>query len=198
MSKKLILEKLIEENNGYLITSMVEDKNISRTFMSQYVKENGMEKVARGIYITDDVWPDELYIMQVRNSAVVFSGETALYLHGLVDREYTDICVSVPTGYNATHLKKDNKVHVKYVPRELHKMGVCYVVSSSGNLVKAYDKERCICELIIERHDIEVQNFQTAMKDYMHSRDKQLSKLVEYAERLGIRDEVMKYVEVLG
>lgn len=25
----------------------------------------GMEKVARGVYITDDVWPDELYIMQV-------------------------------------------------------------------------------------------------------------------------------------
>lgn len=198
MSKKVILEKLIEENNGYLITSMVEENNVSRTFMSQYVKENNMEKVARGIYIADDVWPDELYIMQARNSAVVFSGETALYLHGLIDREYTDICVSVPTGYNATHLKKDNKVHVKYVPRELHEMGVCYVVSNSGNLVKAYDRERCICELIIERHNVEVQNFQSAMKDYMHSKDRQLSRLVEYAERLGIRDEVMKYVEVLG
>ena len=198
MSKKQILEKLIEENNGYLITSMVEDSNVSRTFMLQYVKEKGMEKVARGVYVTNDVWPDELFIMQVRNSAVVFSGETALYLHGLIDREYTDICVSVPTGYNASHLKRDNNVRVKYVPRELLDMGVCYVVSSSGNLVKAYDKERCICELIIERHNIEVQNFQSAMKDYMHSKDRQLSRLVEYAERLGIRDEVMKYVEVLG
>jgi len=197
MNKKMILEKLIEENNGYLITSIVEENNVSRTFMSQYVKENGMEKVARGVYITDDVWPDELYIMQVRNSAVVFSGETALYLHGLIDREYTDICVSVPTGYNATHLKTDN-VKVKYVPRELHDMGVCYVVSNSGNKVKTYDKERCICELIIDRHNIEIQNFQTAIKDYMYSKDKQLSRLIEYAERLGVRDEVMKYVEVLG
>lgn len=49
-----------------------------------------MEKVARGVYITDDVWPDELFIMQVRNAAVIFSGETALYLHGLIDREYTE------------------------------------------------------------------------------------------------------------
>ena len=198
MSKKKILENLIKENNGYLTTSMAEQNNVSRTFLSQYVKENGLEKVARGIYITDDVWPDELYIMQARNSAVVFTGETALYLHGLIDREYTDICVSVPAGYNATHLKSDNNVRVKYEPRELHEMGVCYVVSSSGNKVKAYDKERCICELIIERHKVEVQNFQTAMKDYMRSKDRQLSRLVEYAERLGIRDEVMKYVEVLG
>lgn len=196
MSKKLILEKLIEENNGYLVTSVVEANNVSRTFLSQYVKEKGLEKVARGVYITDDVWPDELYIMQVRNAAVIFSGETALYLHGLIDREYVEICVSVPTGYNATHLKADN-VQVKYIPKEVYEMGVCYVVSSSGNKVKAYDKERCICELIMSRHNVEVQNFQTAIKDYMHSKDKQLSRLIEYAERLGVKDEVMKYVEVL-
>lgn len=197
MTKKMVLEQLIEENNGYLITSLATSKcDVSRTFLSQYIKEKEMEKVARGIYITDDVWPDELFIMQVRNAAIIFSGETALYLHGLIEREYTDICVTVPTGYNATHLKSVN-VRVKYAPRDIYEMGVCNVVSSSGNMVKVYDKERCICELIMNRNNVEVQNFQTAIKDYMHGKDKKLSRLVEYAERLGIRDEVMKYVEVL-
>ena len=64
-------------------------------------------------------------------------------------------------------------------------------------MVKVYDKERCICDLISERDKIEVQNFQTAIKEYMASKGKKLSKLIEYAEILGIRDEVMKYVEVL-
>lgn len=197
MNKKKVLEQLIEENNGYLITSIATKKcDISRSFLSQYVKEKEMEKVARGVYITDDVWPDELFIMQTRNSAVIFSGETALYLHGLIDREYTDICITVPTGYNATHLKADN-VQVKYVPRDIYDMGVCNVVSSSGNMVRVYDKERCICELIMDRSNVEVQNFQTAIKDYMLGKDKKLSRLVEYAEQLGIRDEVMKYVEIL-
>ncbi|MBQ3513512.1 MAG: type IV toxin-antitoxin system AbiEi family antitoxin domain-containing protein [Lachnospiraceae bacterium] len=196
MSKKKVLEQLIEENNGYLITSMAAKCDVSRTYLSQYVKEKKMEKVARGIYITDDVWPDELYIMQVRNAAVIFSGETALYLHGLIDREYTDICITVPSGYNATHLKADN-VRVKYVHRDIYEMGVCNVTSNSGNIVKVYDKERCICELIMERNNVEVQNFQTAMKDYMFGKDKKISRLVEYAEKFGIRDEVMKYVEVL-
>jgi predicted transcriptional regulator of viral defense system len=197
MNKKRDLEQLIEENNGYLITSMATAKcDVSRAFLSQYVKEKEMEKVARGVYITDDVWPDELFIMHVRNEAVIFSGETALYLHGLIDREYTDIYITVPTGYNATHLKADN-VRVKYVPRDIYELGVCNVVSSSGNMVKAYDKERCICELIRDRNNTEVQNFQTAMKDYMHGKDKKLSRLIEYAEQLRIRNEVMKYVEVL-
>ena len=39
----------------------------------------------------DDVWLDELFILQQRNSAIIYSGETALYLHGLTDREYSSV-----------------------------------------------------------------------------------------------------------
>lgn len=197
MNQNEIMQQLIEENKGYLLTSKVIEKNISKAFLAKYVKENSLEKVARGIYITEDVWPDELYIMQVRNAAVIFSGETALYLHGLIDREYSEICVSVPTGYNATHLKTGN-VQVKYASKNSYGLGVCTVTSMSGNMVRAYDKERCICDLISDRNKIEVQNFQTAMKGYILGKGKKLSKLIEYAERLGMRDEVMKYVEVFG
>lgn len=196
MDKRIILERLVEENNGYLLTSMAVENDVSKPLLARYVKELNMEKVARGVYIMDDVWPDELYIMQVRNNAVIFSGETALYLHGLIDREYSEICVTVPTGYNATHLKCNN-VQVRYASRDVYGLGVCEMASSSGNMVRVYDKERSICNLIMDRKKVEVQSFQTAIKEYMALKNKKLSKLIEYAEKLGIRDEVMKYVEVL-
>ncbi|MBD5479081.1 MAG: abortive phage infection protein [Lachnospiraceae bacterium] len=197
MNKNDVLQQLIEKNNGYLLSAMANENNISKTFLAKYVKEKGLERIAKGIYITEDVWPDELYIMQVRNKAVIFSGETALYLHGLIDREYSEICVSVPTGYNATHLKTGN-VQVKYASKNSYGLGVCAVPSISGNMVRVYDRERCICDLISNRNKIEVQNFQTAMKEYMLGKGKKLSRLIEYAEKLGMRDEVMKYVEVFG
>lgn len=196
MTKRMILEQLVKKNHGYLLTSLAEKNQISRTYVMEYVKEHAMEKVARGIYITDDVWPDELFILQTKNPTVIFFGETALYLHGLIDREYTEVCITVPNGYNATRLKSAN-VRVKYVTKEIHGMGVCSVPSISGNTVRAYDQERCICELIKDRKKYEVQNFQTAVKEYMAGKGKNLSRLVEYAEKLKIRDEVMKYVEVL-
>ena len=195
MSNESILRKLIEKNNGYLLTSIAVEKGITKPYLAKYVKENKLEKVARGIYITDDVWPDELYIMQVRSKAVIFSGETALYLHNLMDREYSKICVSVPTGYNAMHLKAEN-LQVKYAAKCFYQMGVCMVPSYSGNMVRVYNKERCICDLIANRNKTEVQIFQTAIKEYMFGKDKKLSRLIEYAEKLEIRDEVMKYVEV--
>ncbi len=196
MNKNDILQQLIEKNNGYLLSAMVNESNISKAVLSKYVKEKGMQRIARGIYITDDVWPDELYIMQVRNKAVIFSGETALYLHGLIDREYSGICVTVPTGYNATHFKAEN-VQVKYASKSSYGLGVCAMPSMSGNMVKVYDRERCICDLISDRNKMEVQNFQIAMKTYMSGKGKKLSRLIKYAEKLGMRDEVMKYVEVL-
>lgn len=194
--KKNKIEQLIEEDNGYLITSKAVDAGISKPSISKYVKDHDMEKVAHGIYILEDVWPDELFILQERNKNIIYSGETALYLHGLTDREYQHICFTVPTGYNAAHIKNSNK-EVHYAKNDTLQMGACEVTSSSGNLVRAYDKERCICDMIRERKKYDVQVFQTAMKEYMTSKDKNVSLLVEYAVKLDIRDKVMMYVEVL-
>ena len=196
MTKSEIIEQLIEENNGYLITSKAVGAGISKPFVSKYIKDHEMEKAAHGIYILNDVWPDELFVLQERNKNIIYSGETALYLHGLIDREYNHICFTVPIGYNAAHIKNKNK-EVRYVNLDILEMGTCEVMSSSGNRVRSYNKERCICDLIKERKKYEVQLFQTAIKEYMSSKDKNLSLLVEYSEKLGIRDEVMKYVEVL-
>ncbi len=198
MTKKEKIANFIEKYNGYLITSLVCEEDISKTYVANFIKEHGMEKVSRGIYTMDDVWPDELFVLQQRNAAIIYSGETALYLHGLTDREYSSVCVTVPQGYNATHLKEnDFDITVKYATPDLYKVGICEVASNSGNLVKVYDKERCICEVIMNRGKYEVQVFQTAIKEYMSSKDKKLSQLMMYADKLGIRDEVMKYVEVL-
>lgn len=57
--KKDMIEQLIEEDNGYLIISNAVDVGIFKPSISKYVKDHDMEKVAHGIYILDDVWPNE-------------------------------------------------------------------------------------------------------------------------------------------
>lgn len=83
MSTSDILELLIEKDNGYLITSKAVESGVSKPSVSKYVREHDMEKVAHGIYILDNVWPDELFVLQQRNKNIIYSGETALYLHVL-------------------------------------------------------------------------------------------------------------------
>ena len=64
-------------------------------------------------------------------------------------------------------------------------------------MVRTYDKERSICDMIKNRGNIETQQFQTAMKTFMRDKTKNMSRLMQYGEQLKIRDEIMKYAEVM-
>lgn len=196
MNKYEKMKDLLKENNGYMFTAQVEKAGISRTYLSKFVRENNLEKVAKGIYVSQDTWEDELYILQIRNPKIIYSGETALYLHGLIDREYSDICITVPPRFNQTRLRSRGVI-VHQEKLEIYQLGIVEIETNYGNVVRTYDKERCICDLIKNRGNIEVQQFQTAIKSYMRDKTKNMSRLMLYASRLKIRDEIMKYVEVM-
>lgn len=196
MKKYEQMENLLRENNGYLFTAQVEKAGISRTYLAKFVRENNLEKVAKGIYISQDTWVDELYILQICNPKIIYSGETALYLHGMMDREYTDICITVPPRFNQTRLRSRGVI-VHQEKSEIYQLGIVEIETNYGNVVRAYNRERCICDIIKSRENIEVQQFQTAMKTFMRDKTKDMSRLMLYGEKLKIRDEIMKYVEVM-
>ncbi|MFV0466637.1 MAG: abortive phage infection protein [Lachnospiraceae bacterium] len=196
MTKKEQMADMAEKNNGYLFTAEVTEAGISKTYFSKYLKTNHFEKAAHGIYFSADTWMDELFVIQKSNPIVIFDRETALYLHGLTDREYSEIHVSVPKNYNTFRLKEKGMIIHSY-DEELYRMGIIEIESNFGNIIKIYDKERCICDIVAHRSEVEVLTFQTAMKEYMGSPDKKLDVLLTYAEKLGLKDEIMKYVEVM-
>lgn len=190
------MSDLLQKNNGYMFTAQVEKSGISRTYLAKFVHENNLEKVAKGIYISQDTWVDELYILQISNPKIIYSGETALYLHGMIDREYADIYITVPPRFNQTRLRSKGVI-VHQEKMETYQLGIMEIETNYGNVVRTYNKERCICDLIKNRGNIEVQQFQTAMKTFMRDKTKDMSRLMLYGERLKIRDEIMKYVEVM-
>lgn len=185
-----------KKNKGYLFTAEVLEAGISKTYLAKFVKENHMERVAHGIYLSENEWVDELFILQRRYPVIVYTGMTALYLHMLIDREYFQIEIAVPAPFNGSRLRKEGIV-VCQSKSEIYKLGITTIETMFGNTIYVYDRERCICNAIMDRKKLEVQHFQTALKEYMSGNEKKLSILIEYAEKMGIRDEVMKYVEIM-
>ncbi len=196
MTKFEEMDKLLEQHNGYLFSKDVENAGISRTYLASYVKERGLEKVSKGIYISPDTWEDELYILQLRYPKVIFSGETALYIHGLIDREYSQITATVPPRFNRTRLLSEGVV-IRQEQEERYNLGIVELQTNFGNTVRVYNVEKTICDLVKMRGKIEVQHYQTAIKSYMRRKDKDLTRLLKYADILKVRDEIMKYIEVM-
>ena len=194
--KEKTLDSYLEENNGYYRIADVRQLGVSKSEAQQFVKDEGLSRVAHGVYCSEDAWPDRLYLLQLRNRKIIFSHETALYLHGLADGESKQPVVTVKRGYNASHLKADN-VEVHTVIADWFDIGAATTETSFGNSVRVYDKERCICDIIREKKRMDIQVFQTAMITYFKDPDKDIHKLMQYASRFGIQEKMRQYTEVL-
>lgn len=190
------LDKLVELNNGYLCTSQVIDINVSKTYLAEYVQKRNMQRVAHGIYMSDNAWYDEMYIIHLKNEKVIFSHESALYMHTLIDSEPYTIMLSVPLGYNATHLRKKN-YKVFSVNPKIFTLGLIEKETVYGNKVLLYDMNRTICDTIKNKNSLEIQTFQTALKEYIRCKDKNINNLLAYAQELNITTKVRTYMEIL-
>jgi predicted transcriptional regulator of viral defense system len=153
-------------------------------------------RVERGIYTLPDVWEDELLFIQYRFSKGVFSHETALYLHGMTDRTPIKYTMTFPFGYNTVGVTKQGII-AKLSTEEAYGMGIIEVPSPSGNPLRSYDIERTLCDIVKARHRGDIQIINQAMKAYAGSRNKDLAKLMDYADKLHVKPKVLKYMEVL-
>ena len=65
-------------------------------------------------------------------------------------------------------------------------------------IIRIYNVERTICDIIRDRNKIDLQIFNTAINEYMKRKDKNLILLSEYAEKFKIGKILSQYMEVLG
>ena len=196
MNRFETLTQMVERGNGYLLTADVVSQGISKPTLAEYAAKYNMERVAQGVYLSADSWPDELYQIFLLNQRIIYSHESALFLHGLMEREPRFIHLSVPAGYNATHLRKRG-FHVYQIKKDLFEIGRQTIITGFGNTVPVYDRERTICDMIRYKESTDVQIFQYALKEYMRSNKKNLNNLMEYAEHFGIVEKVRTYTEVM-
>ena len=173
------LNSILEANAGIITSAEAQEAGATRPAFSDYVRRRGLEKTSRGVYLDPDVFPDE----------------SALYLHDLTDREPVPISVTVESSYNASPLKAQG-VRIYYTKPEWYEMGLAEVETPSGAKVRAYDKERTICDLIRKRTAFDPAVFRQAIRDYVRSRDKNLARLSDYARAMNIESRVYEVMEV--
>lgn len=196
MSQFQQLDQLMERQDGMLRTGQVLAAGISKPVFYQFVQSRGLEQAAHGIYLSKDAWVDAMYLLHLRCPQAVFSHETALFFHDLTDREPSPYSITVKTGYNPASLQADG-IKVYTIKKELHDVGIVTMNTPFGNPVPVYDMERTICDLIRSRSGIEMQTFQDALKQYAKRKDKDLRKLMRYAQMFRVEKLLRQYLEVL-
>jgi len=196
MTENQTINAILNDNKGFITSLQITNAGLQRRVLGELVADNSLYRVARGIYALPDVWEDEMYFLQYRFSKGVFSNETALYLHGMSDRTPQNYTLTFPRGYNSPGLKKHN-AKIKFVTQEIYDLGIIEMPSPCGNPIRVYDKERTLCDIVKGNNSCDIQIVNQAMKAYAASSEKNISKLISYAEKLRVKPKILRYMEVL-
>jgi predicted transcriptional regulator of viral defense system len=188
----------ITRKNGQIETKEVVNKNIRKEVLSKLIEKGLLERVDRGLYITSESIPDEYSIIQKKCRQGIFSHETALYFWDLSDRVPGDYHLTVPSGYNVSHITaKYSNIVFHYIKPEFLNLGITSKKTPFGQKVNVYDRERTICDIVKNKSNMDTQIFSDAMKRYFKNKKIDLRKLYKYAEVLGVEEKLRIYAEVL-
>lgn len=185
------IRMLMNKNNGYITTKEIDENKIGRDYLKKMVSMGEIEKVSRGIYIDSNILEDSFYTFFLKHPKAVFSHFTALYFHDM-----TEVIPNIfdITCVNNFYSNDFDNYNVFYVKSDLVDLGAIMIEDKHGFKVKCYDVERSICDIIRSKNRLDFEQVKKSVRAYVKRKDKDLNKLVNYAEKLGIKKEVTDFV----
>ena len=192
---RTVLE-IASQNAGYVTAAQVTAAGITRRKLAEVVRSGEVVQLTRGLYALPDVWEDPLYIAQYRFSRGVFSDDTALNLHEMTDHTPASLTMTFPRNYN-TAAVKDAGIICRTCANEVLDLGLTQVKTIYGNMVRVYDLERTLCDLMRGKSVLDMQLLVPAMQSYTRSKNRDLVKLMNYARKLGVERKIRAHLEIL-
>lgn len=189
-----ILE-IMKKNNEIITPTQLEEKGISRVYLSRMEKDGIIERIDRGIYVTKDFKYDEYYLFQLKYPKAIFSYNTALYFYEMTERTPIKMDVTVYREYNPHRFK--DLVNVYKISKELYDLGVTEKKSPQGMKVKTYNLERTVCDIIKDKDSLDIETRNKAIKKCIKSKEFSVSTMFEYAKKMNIYDKVKNYMEAI-
>ena len=193
MNKKDEIKEILKKNNGILYVKEIEEKYIHRQYLKELENDGYVEKVIKGLYVEKGKELSEFFIIGEQYKSGMYSHNTALYFYGLTDRTPLKVDITFP---NNIRLNND-LINSHYIKKEFYELGATTLELNDRTTIRIYDLERTICDIIRDRNKTDTQILNTALKEYMKLKNKNINLLYKYAKRLKIDKILKQYMEVL-
>lgn len=185
------------KNHGNRFTSSATAKEEGRTAyykLLDSVREGETVRVKRGVYATAEQLADTMTDID----AIVPGGVLCLFSAWNVHR----LTTSLPQAYHVA-VKRGRKITLPAYPKvELHHVtsGIFDIgieqQTVSGYRINIYDKERCVCDAVKHRGKVGMDVCSEVINNYISRPDRNLSLLMDYADRLRVRRILEQYIAI--
>lgn len=192
---KKYLEKLFEENDGYLTAEKMRGSTL-RYHLNKMIASGEVIKVRHGLYLLSrhQVFDERILIAEMIPGGI-FCLFTAWQLHELTTTVSHQYHVALP---RTTKIKPPAQppVALYYLSDAVYRLGVSEF-QIDGKAINCYNKERSVCDAVKFRNKTGEDIMQEVLKNYMNSNNRNLDQLLKYAKTLRIEKVIMPYIKSL-
>ncbi len=200
--KKEQLKKIISvfnKQNGFAHTKDILATGVHFRKISELKEEGIIVKIKRGLYrLSDNDFEENNEILEV--TKIVNNGVICL----LSALNYYELTTYNPWEYYIAIYRDSTKpkipeyppIKLLYFSKRQYDTGI-EKIRIDGHEVKIYDREKTICDCVRYRNKIGMDTFKEAIRTYLASKEKNISKLMKYADILGVKNILRDYLEVL-
>ncbi|MCH4250983.1 MAG: hypothetical protein LKI72_04265 [Prevotella sp.] len=188
----------MENNNNvnqFLSSSRYKEKGRTAYYrMLTEVHKGELVRIRRGVYASKEQLADTMIDLEV----VIPKGILCLYsawsIHGLT--------TSMPQAYHVA-IKRGRKIvlpeypgiELYHISEDLLEIGVEQKIVS-GYEVKVYNAERSVCDAVKFRNKVGMDICSEVVNSYLDSPERNLSLLMDYAQKMRVANILSKYLEI--
>lgn len=188
--------RLSQKYNGYISTSELLREGLTNRQISEFAANNMLEKVCYGVYwfsCADYTKPDDYKAIEICRSdpRAVICADSACFYQGLIEVEPSVVSV-------ATRRDDRSKIAMNFPVTRHYYSGSSFLehqktVKTDFGQYAVYDLERSVCDCIRYKNTIDDDVFCLVIERY-REQDRAASRLLRYAERLHMLNQVTKYI----
>ena len=187
-------------SNEQLIFSIQElkDKGLSYYKINQLVKQGILIKLNKNYYENtnfDGEESDFYYAYAYVPNGVICLLSAAVH-YNLSTHRPDAIDIAIPRKARVSTLPEWPELKIYYFTDERFSVGA-EIIEVGKNKFRIYDIEKTVVDIVFYREKMGIEETKEVLSNYLHRKDRNLNKLIRYAEMLKCKDIINKYLEVL-
>lgn len=198
LQPKNVLKKLAEKTGGIFRTADLTALGISPYDIRKLISDQIIERIKSGYYCLHEAqesMPEAMLIRQLFPDGVLCM-YTALFHYGYSNRTPLEWGIAVDKNTSKARFKMDYPyIHPYYIKPELLTFGVTEADYKECKL-KIFDRDRLICECVFFEKKMDRETYVKAIQSYTADPKKNISNLLEYAEKRRILKRVKERIGV--
>ncbi len=181
-------KKIFERYGGMMRAKQLDEENVLYRVRQRLMEQGYIEKVRSGYYqwVDHDDFSEAGTVIRLFPDAILCM-DTALRYYGYSDRTPIEWHLAVSKDSGKSRFKIDYPfVKPYYMEPTVLQLGLTKG-EMDGHEIWIYDKERVICDCLRYRNKMDKEIFNKAIQRYVNDPEKNIPKLLEYAELLRVK-----------